>query len=390
MLSRFLIDFYEGYVVVNVTGNRLPSLVNLANQEGLWIRDIVYRANGSIQMTILRSDIRRLIPLLRQTNSKIHFGKRTGLPFLWQRAWRRKMFLAGAVLFLGLLYTLTSLVWSVEVEGTKKISPETVLAAADSIGIHRGTWIAKLPEKEVLREQIMDKVPELSWVGVSIQGTHVRIRVVEKIPAVKPLPSNPQNIIAMKKGIIERVLVQKGIPTVQKGQLVNPGDLVISGSLGDGKTSVHAQGVVEARIWYTTQLTIPLNQVRKRYTGEQYAKEYLVFGSLPVQVWGYRTNTFSTFEEQADDQELRIGSYKLPVTWRHVNVKETAEDRITLTADEAKKEALTRSSADVAAKIGETGRIVSQKVLHERIERGNLYIKVLTEAIEDIGKSQPF
>lgn len=390
MLSRLLFDFYKGYVIVTVTGKRLPLLINLANEEGLWIRDILYRSNGSIQMTILRSDVRRLRPLLRQTKSKVHFGKRTGLPFIWQRAWGRKAFFAGSVIFIALLYALTSVVWTIEVDGTKKLSPETILTAAADLGIHKGAWIGRLPESDVFRAEIMDKVPELSWAGLSIQGTKIRIQVLEKIPPTVGLPTTPQNIIASKPGIIERVLPEKGLSMVQPGQKVNPGDIIISGSLGDGKTSVHAKGTVEAKVWYTTQLTIPLQSVHKAYTGEAYKKKFLMLGSFPIQIWGYGQNPYQHSEEEAVDQQFYVGSFTLPVTIRHVKVKETLEDKITLTEEEAKKEALKQAEADVKAKTGGNGRITAQKILHPRIERGNLYTSVFTEVLEDIGKPQPF
>lgn len=390
MFSRLLLDYYKGYVVVTIRGERLSAFINLVNEHGLWVRDILYRSNETVQMTILRSDVRRLRSLLRRTGCKIRFGKRTGLPFLWRRAWRRKPFLAGAAVFFSMLYVLTSVVWSVEVEGTKKLSPETILAAAEAVGIHKGAWIGRLPDNDVLRAEILDKVPELSWAGVSIQGTKIRIQVVEKIAPPSLPPNVPQHIVASKKGVIEKVLVHKGIASVQKGQLVNPGDIVISGSLGDGKATVHARGIVEARVWYTTELRVPLEQVRKLYTGQVIRKNYLVIGSFPVQIRGYGQPPYARFEEQAVDREFYVGSITLPVKFRTVDVKETFEDRISLTEEEAKKEALKRAEADVLAKTGENGRIAAQKILHQRIEHGNLYTKVLTEVIEDIGKPQPF
>lgn len=390
MLSRWLYDYYKGYVTVTIRGERLPLLINLANEEGLWIRDIVYRSNGSVQMTMLRSDVRRLIPLLRQTKSKIHFGKRTGLPFLWRRAWARKFFLAGSLFFLALLYTLTSVIWNVQVEGTKNLSPETVLSAAEAVGIHKGAWIGRLPDNKVLQAEILDKVPELSWAGVSIQGTSVMIQVVEKIPPIHPQPTAPQHIVAKKKGIIDKILVNKGISMVKKGQLVNPGEILISGSLGENGPVVRANGVVEAEVWYTSDLQVPFQQIRKQYTGESYQKNYLMIGDFPIQIWGYRQNPFPSFAELAVDRLFHIGSWTLPFKLRHVDVKETIEEQLTLNEEEAKNEALIIAQADIRSKIGEHGRIVSQKILQQRIEHGKLYTKVLSIVIEDIGKPQPF
>jgi similar to stage IV sporulation protein len=306
-----------------------------------------------------------------------------------QRAWKRKSFLAGLVIFMGLLYSLTSIVWTIEVEGTKNLSPETIVAAADSVGIHKGSWIGRLPDTDLLQAEMLDKVPELSWVGVRIQGTKVSIQVVEKVPPTVHTPGAPQHVIASKKAIIDKVLVEKGVPAVQKGQMVNPGDVLISGTLANGN-NVQAKGKVEATVWYGTDLQIPLEHLRKQYTGPSFKKHYLVVGSFPIQVWGYGQNPYQSYEEHAVDREFHIGSFTLPIRFRTAVVKETKEEKIILTEDEARQEALQRAGADVAAKIGESGRVIDQKILHQRSEHGNLYVKVLNIVKEDIGKPQPF
>ncbi|WP_018131837.1 sporulation protein YqfD [Effusibacillus pohliae] len=390
MLNRILLDYYKGYVIVTVSGKQLATLVNLASREGIWIRDILYGANGSLQMTILRTDVRRLRPLLRQTGCKIHFGKRTGFPFLLQRARRRKSFVAGCLVFVALLYTLTSVIWSVEVEGAKKLSPETILAAAEATGIRKGAWIGRLPAADVLQAEILDKVPELSWVGVSIHGTKVRIQVMEKVSPPDPQPSKPQHIVAAKPGVIEKILPEKGIAQVRPGQTVKPGEILISGSLEDGKTFVHAKGTVEARVWERTEMRVPLELVRQVYTGHSFKKNFVMFGSFPVQVWGYGHTPYRRFEEQAIDREFHVGSFTLPIRFREVTVKEAQEETISLSKEQAEAEAKHRAAEDVMAKIGGKGRIDRQIILHSRIEHGNLYTTVLSEVIEDIGKPQPF
>jgi similar to stage IV sporulation protein len=196
--------------------------------------------------------------------------------------------------------------------------------------------------------------------------------------------------VAAKKAIIEKVLVEKGVAAVQKGQLVHPGEILINGSLGAGNANVHAKGKIEALVWYVSDIQVPYQSVRKQYTGPSFKKQYLVLGSFPIQVWGYGQNPYPTYEEHGEDREFYIASYTLPIRLRTVDVKETFEESIIRTEEEAKTEAIAQTTADVMAKIANKGQVVEQKVLQQRSEHGNLYIKVLHVVIEDIGKPQPF
>ncbi|MGZ4122284.1 MAG: sporulation protein YqfD, partial [Tumebacillaceae bacterium] len=151
MLGRWLLDFWHGYVVVTLRGEQVPDLINKATAAGIMLWEIRQTRDGHFRLKMHREDVKRLRTILKQTGVRIHFERKFGIPFLIWRAWRRKVFLAGAVTFLIALYVLTSMIWKVDVEivgNFKHLSPETIEQAAAEIGLHQGTWMAKLPDTD--------------------------------------------------------------------------------------------------------------------------------------------------------------------------------------------------------------------------------------------------
>jgi len=387
MLSKKLIDFWRGYVVVTLLGDDVPQVLNQATAQGImfWEVQKIQGKNG-FRLQMHRDDVDKLVPILKQTKTKIRFNRKLGIPFLAWRAWRRKFFLAGALTFFVTLYTLTSMVWEVEVEGAeKRLSPETVKQAAAEIGIKRGAWIDNLPDTDILQEQLQNKVPELSWVGIQIQGTKIKVRVVEKIDGPVQQPTNPQDVKAAKTGTVREIFVHKGKALVKRGQTVQAGQPLISGALPDGKTVVHATGVVRAAVWYESTLSIPLKTERKKYTGESVEKHFLTFWGKPIQIWGYGKLPYKDVEELPEDKALTIGDFVFPIQYRHTVYREVEKEQVALTEEEALKRGLELIQADVATKMGKDGKVETQKVLQKQLKDGKLEIKVLNIVVEDIG-----
>ncbi|TCP53320.1 hypothetical protein EV586_10653 [Tumebacillus sp. BK434] len=391
MVGRWLLDFWRGYVVVTLRGERIPELLNRATEQGILFWEIRQVREHVYRLRMHREDVKALRGLLSRTRTRIHFERKLGVPFLAWRAWRRKFFVAGALTFLVALYTLTAFVWEVQVTGElKEVQEERILQAASEIGIHPGVLIGRLPDTDILQNQILDKVPELVWTGIQIQGTKITIQVVEKVPGVAPPSNRPQNIVAAKQGVVKTIQAHRGVAAVKRETFVKPGQVLISGALTDGKTNVHADGIVKAAVWYTSKLTVPLNTTRKAYTGEKVEKHFLTFWGHPVQIWGYGKIPYQQIEELSEDKALNIGDFVFPIQYRHSTYHEVKEEKVTLTKEQAEKEALRLARMDLQGKIGEDGTFTTQKVLRSTIKDGNLEVEVFSEVLENIGKPQGY
>src|SRR5699024_9771076 len=147
-----------------------------------------------------------------------------------------------------------------------------------------------------------DDIPELLWVGVDQKGTTFFLEGVEKIVVKEEEADEPRNLVAAKKGVIQNMYVSKGVPQVAVHDYVQPGDLLVSGVLGENEEAddeereeaeqpleyVAAEGEVIANTWYEVTVNAPLLVNEEVLTGNQKQKYFIQFGNFQIPVWGFR------------------------------------------------------------------------------------------------------
>ncbi|MDI3327705.1 MAG: sporulation protein YqfD [Alicyclobacillaceae bacterium] len=332
-----------------------------------------------------------------RTIRKVYRGQRVGMRIrgaggwpLWVRFFRRRpLWTAGLVLFVAGLYLLSSLIWSVEVAGVERIDSREVLERAEALGIRPGAWRPGREEIEVLQGKLLQALPDAGWVGIHMSGTRVTIEVVEQIkPKELEEPGDPRNVVAAKRGVVETVLVRRGVARVHRGQTVGPGDILVSGVMPDGRT-VPAEGTVLAHVWYTSEIAVPLKGRQLGLTGEKRAREYLIFGKWAVPIWGQAHIPFAEYEIREEDVPLKAAGRTWPVGWRHVEYWEASGREWTLAREQAVERGLAAVRSDLLARAKPGARVAGQKILHLEWKNGNLYMTVWTDVLEDIGMAQP-
>ncbi|MGZ0052887.1 sporulation protein YqfD [Brevibacillus gelatini] len=381
-------EWVDGHITITVRGKRFERLLNMAVREGIRIWNIRRVGSEVSRCDILIRDYFRLRPLLRETGCRSHVESREGLPFWLLRVRRRAGLAIGAVLFLIGLYMLSSFVWSVEVTGTKYIDPARVIQAAGQIGIKEGAWKVKLKEPLILQKELLSLLPEAAWVGIDIQGTKVRLQVVEKEAPVKPLATGPRHLVAKKRAVIHKILPEVGKSQVTNNQLVEKGQVLISGIIGneERQQAVSARGKVQGEVWYVSNTTVPLKQTLYRLTGERQKQQYLLVGSYAIQVWPLTKEVFA----QARTEEKRfVPSYTLPIGWKTVTYSEIEPMTKQLSKEEATEIAKKFARADILQKAGKDAFIQDEKVLHVTAENGKVYVSIHFSVIEEIAVEQP-
>jgi similar to stage IV sporulation protein len=383
-----LLTYFRGSVRLSVRGERPDELLNRCTAANILVWD-VRRLGERMEMSLHLGDFFRLRPLLKETGCRAHVTAREGLPFALQRVERRKFFAAGLVLFVAGLYVLSSVVWSVQVTGNERIPTEEVLSAAKKHGIRALQWKFRLREPVDLARHIQNELPDAAWIGVEIRGTQVRIEVVEAArPNPRPL-MNPRHLVAAHDAVITRIHAERGRPMVRVHQAVRKGQILISGLIGSedpqgNRAAVVAEGTVRGLVMYEYHLEMPLVLQRKVYTGESYKRGYAVIGNRGIQVTGYGKPEYAQQEILAERTGIAWRGYKLPFGWLTETVMETRTAEERLTVEDARNIAVQQAAADLIAKVGADAGIVTQKILHEAVDNGKVYIKALFEVEQSI------
>ncbi|MEJ8548012.1 sporulation protein YqfD [Brevibacillus borstelensis] len=384
-------EWMNGHITITIRGKRFERFLNMAVRQGIQVWNIRRVGSEVSSCDILVQDYFRLRPLLKETGCRVHVQKREGFPF-WLLHLRKKAgFITGVALFFFGLYMLSSFVWNIEVMGTKKLHPETVIKAAAQVGVKEGVWKVKLKEPQDIQREMMQLIPQASWIGVSIQGTKAIIQVVEKEEQEIPPPLSPRHLVAKKRAVIQTILPEAGKKTVSVNQVVNKGQILISGIIGNDQRqkAVAAKGTVKGEVWYISNVSVPLSRTQYRYTGEKQQHQYLLVGPYALQIWPWQVEPFAQAESSEKRYSPSIAGYALPLGWKTVTHAEVEPKALELSQEEAVALAKQTAREDILRKAGTEAVIQDEKVLHVKRENGKVYLSIHFSVIEDIAEEQP-
>lgn len=338
MLIIRLIRSLLGYVVFTGTGGFPERFINLCVKYRVPLWDLKNHGERFSGKTTIHG-YKEIRPAAHRSGVRLHIQEKRGLPFLTAKNKKRVGLLIGLMVAVLLVGVLSSMIWTVSVEGNDQIPEEQILAVAEDLGVKMGVRRKKL-DAQSIADALLREIDGLSWAALNIDASKAVIEVRESIP--KPEISDtqtPANIIAAEDGILTKIEVYSGTAALPVDSAVLKGDLLISGvvkNLDNSETLKGAQGNVyakvrrdmlfacpetpflacssvnERKVLYIFGLKIPCG----RRTGESVytVKSYLSNGGnpLPVGVFRERSEVYDspyTLETPADRARYAVKKY---------------------------------------------------------------------------------
>ncbi|MDR3309838.1 MAG: sporulation protein YqfD [Oscillospiraceae bacterium] len=264
-------NYLRGVVEAETKAVYPERFVNIcaANDVGFWD---MCSGDGVVRASMYAADFRRLRRLSPELGFEVTRINRAGLPFFLRKMRRRHILLAGLAAVFIALRVSAMFVWTITVSGNTEVPSREILRALRESGFSRGTFVYSV-KSEVLANDVILKIPELSWLAVNLSGARAEVLVRERVP--KPELSDETltfSVAAAKSGVITKLSVLEGSPLVAVGSTVTAGETLVSGVVADrrgGARAVHALANVEARTWYELSARMPLGMSAKRYTGRE-------------------------------------------------------------------------------------------------------------------------
>lgn len=332
LLLRFL-HFLLGYVRFKAWGDFPERLLNLCASRGVPVWGIV-RRKGRIEGMVYARDYKKMRKIRARSGARLRILEKRGLPFILRRYKNRLGLVVGFVLFFLILRVMSGFIWTVDVAGNERVEEGRILAALERVGIEEGTPIASIDPANV-RQRLMLELPDLAWAAVNIEGTKATVDVKEtrQVPD-KIDESLPCNLKAGRDGRIVGHQVTDGRMTVQIGDAVVAGDLLVSGVVeyADGATGFkHAAGQVFAETQHTIQYTARYDQRETYRTGKMRKRQALKLFGLEIPL--YLGSVRGSYEKEVETHQLSFGSATLPISIVSASFYETAE--LDYTLDEA-------------------------------------------------------
>lgn len=201
--------------------------------------------------------------------------------------------IVGILLLIAIPIICTQFIWRIHVTGA---TPELAQKAEQFIDREIGVAIPlvkqSLPTDYEIRQQLMAKFPELSWVHFMKSGGNITISLqLAPKTEVKKKSDEPMHLIASNSGVITHYFLTSGVRLVDANTTVYKGDALVSGILeaGEEQLVIGAEGEVYADYWLETAFT--LDRKTTYYTPTESAwkltnnQEEMYIDEMPLPGW---------------------------------------------------------------------------------------------------------
>lgn len=218
----------SNHVQCLVKGEQTLRFVNLCRNNGIELRHLIRKENA-IQMEIDAKNFRKLRPLVRKTQVKIHILNRQGPAFFFYRHRRRWWFLLGAAACAGIIYVMSLFVWQIDIDGNSKYTDALILQALAQMDVKAGCRKSEI-DLPGIEEELRIMYNEITWVSASITGTKLQIELREgNLKTSEVSESGPADLVADEDAVITNLVVRQGTAAVHYGDEVKKGDVLIEG-----------------------------------------------------------------------------------------------------------------------------------------------------------------
>lgn len=400
----WLWTYLRGSVAAEVTGTSVERFLNLASHKGIYIWDVTPVAGG-VQMHCSVKGFKMLRDCVRKTKCKLRITKRAGFPFVMHRYRKRKVLMGGVLFFVAALYVLSSFVWQIDVEGNERVPAEALLEYSRGHGLYIGAFKHAIDHRGLARH-LLSEFPEIGWVDVHTRGTRSVISLAETIAeptAKQSVPRDvPCNIVAARDGLITSIVTAAGMPMVRQNDVVQAGDLLVSGALpieaehiGQSETLyVHAYAEVWARMYTPVHFYIPMSFTEKVFTGNERRQHsvrllFSFFETQPNINLLHGRISFDNYDRMVS--YIQPGSsrdFPLPLVWSTATFREFVPEVRQRSTDEAKALAERVITERIIREFDFAADVVGKQVhFEEQAER--LIVSAIIATNERIDKAVP-
>ncbi|AIM15650.1 MULTISPECIES: sporulation protein YqfD [Neobacillus] len=386
------IDFLFGMVTVKITGKGIERFINVLTRNEIIIWNVKRHGTETITFQMKLEDAKNIRYFARHTDCQITFLKRNGVPFLFRRLLKNSGFLAGAVIFLLIIFLLSNVIWGIEIKGAKPDTEYQIRKELDRMGVKIGKLQFFVKNVEGIQRELTNNVGNLTWVGVELKGTTYHLQVVEKNEPEKQKELSPQNLVAKKKAIIVKTFVEEGKKVVDIHDYVQKGQLLVSGEIGqDGENVklVPAKGKVWGETWYKSHVEQPLDTKFIVLNGNEKRKHSLAFGKFELPIWGFKAPEYKQFETEKTIYKLHFLKWVLPVSYIQTTIRESEDIIRSYTKEQAEQIALERAKKEIKSQLDEDAMFKDEKILHKEVKNGKVILDIHFKMIENIAVEQP-
>lgn len=391
MLLKLIINYILGYLTINVEGYFIERFINMCRNKNILLWNIKRKNSSFIICKIGIKEFKKIRDIARKTKCKITITSKKGIPFIFEKYKKRKIFLLMMCIISGLLFVLSQFVWNIEVKITgDTLNEDEIINSLNENGLYIGEKKSSIDVKEIINN-VRLKREDISWIGIEIKGTNAIVEVVEAEEKPEVVDENDYcSIVSDKPGKILKVIANNGTAMVKPGDIVKAGSLLIAGWI-EGKYTgtrfVRADGKIDALVWYTETASVKLNEKKIEKTGNTEKKYALNINNFRINLYKKLSN-FEKYDTIYTAKKIKIFSnFYIPVELIECNNFEIKEENVNYSEEVAKAEAKKRAEEKLNDKVKDKENIRNVTVNYT-VEEDEVKAEVTYEVFENIGTNE--
>lgn len=277
-----------GVVTVQIEGFFTERFINLCRTNNVKIWNVRNITSGLVSFDIYISEFKKLRKIAKKTKCKVKIKSKKGIYFFAFKYRKRKLFIILAILLIISVCTFSNFIWNIKIVGNEKVDSEIIYKSLKDSGFKIGKLKVGTQKSEIANKVRAD-IPEISWLGIDFSGTTAYVKVIEKTKiSDENIQENANgDIVAIKNGIITKIIPENGTALYKEGSYVEEGMKLIEGKIYSKileERAVSAKGIVMANVEYPFEKEYYYNIFEKVYNNKKRwsvgitinSKEYMI------------------------------------------------------------------------------------------------------------------
>jgi len=319
----------EGMVTGELTSADPGEALRIINEKGIRLYRVEWKEELTVTFQCSRRDKKAISEICCKRGDSLQISEVQGLYYVMISKFHRPVLVAGLFLLFCLTMILPTRAFFFQVEGNETIPARQILEAAESCGIRFGVS-RRIVRSERMKNALLSAMPELQWAGINTMGCTAVISVREREAVEeKTVSSGVSSIVAVRDGYVTSCTVTRGNAVCAPGQVVQEGELLISGYTDCGICIqvTGADGEIYAETNRTLRSVTPDECIVR--VGETVIKHRysLILGKKRINLWKDSGISTATCGRMYKECYISLpGGFRLPVGI----VEETVTDYITV------------------------------------------------------------
>lgn len=380
-----ILKIFSSSIKIKVTGRNINNFLKRLINNNINIEKVIPISHKEIDLIINYQDLDKVLKLKTIYNIKIvrYYGKLR----IIKRIKKDIFILSSLLISLLLIYTLSNVIFKVEVIHSNKNIIKLVTKELEDNGIKKYKFVKNYQEIEKIKNKILEENKDtLEWLEIIREGTKYTIRVEERIINNKPKDNKIYNIVASKNAVIKNIYAESGEKIRSINTYAKKGDIIISSDItlpNNEKISKTASGKVQGEVWYNINIEYPYQYHEIKYTGNK--KKVLVLNLLNKRISFFDFHKYKTFNRNI---KYIFNNNITLISLTYEDEYETNIINEVYDYNTAREKAITKAKEKILEKYPNIKDITNIKIITEEDKKNKISINLFVTCLEDITEYQ--